>query len=127
MFNSFVIFVLGILVSASTFYEYYLLNFRENKDKTRYDSYLITFSAINNTKDLFEVESCDKRLSVIDTIITFFVCFEFVGRSYVMPVFYGMINVKRALEGLPKEYFTAKKFFFIRGSSFAAITYVLSL
>lgn len=119
--------MLGALVSASTLYEYYLLNFRENKDKTRYDSYLITFSAINNTKDLFEVESCEKRLSVVDTVVTFFVCFEFVGRSYVMPVFYGMINVKRALEGLPKEYFTAKKFFFIRGSSFAACTYILSL
>ena len=114
-----------MLVAASTCYEYYLTHYRHNDaTKSVYDSYLVTFSAISNTRSLFENEG-DKRLCVVDTIVLTFVALEFVGRSYVLPVFYGMINIKRPLEGLPKEYFTAKKFFFIRGSSFAACTYVL--
>ena len=114
-----------MLVGASTCYEYYLLNYRQNDaTKSVYDSYLVTFSAISNTRTLFDDEG-DKRLCVVDTIVLTFVALEFVGRSYVLPVFYGMINIKRPLDGLPKEYFTAKKFFFIRGSSFAACTYVL--
>ena len=118
--------ILTILVCASTCYEYYLLNYRNNDTaKNVHDGYLVTFSVISNTKTLFQDEG-DRRLCVVDIIVLVFAVIEFVGRSYVLPVFYGMINIKRPLNGLPKEYFTAKKFFFIRGSSFAACTYVLA-
>lgn len=124
-FDRLVLAVLSLLVGASTCYEYYLRNVRkDDTTKGAYDSYLVTFSAISNTRALFTDEG-DRRLCVVDTIVLVFVAIEFVGRSYVLPVFYGMINIKRPLSGLPKEYFTAKKFFFIRGSSFAACTYVL--
>ncbi|KAI2798959.1 hypothetical protein BLOT_012578 [Blomia tropicalis] len=96
----------GFLVGISTCYEYYLTNIRNNDDVNKsnvYDRYLITFSAISNTRSLFDESSTDRRL-----------------------FFYGMMNIKRPLNGLPKEYFTARKFFFIRGSSFAACTYVLA-
>lgn len=115
---------LALLVGASTCYEYYLSNYRRDPAKSIYDGYLITFSALSNTRALFTDEG-DRRLCVVETIILVFVALEFIGRSYVLPVFYGMINIKRPLDGLPKEYFTARKFFFIRGSSFAACTYVL--
>lgn len=122
---SFVLGGLALLVGVSTCYEYYLKNYRrDDTAKSVYDGYLVTFSALANTKALFADEG-DRRLCVVETIILVFVALEFVGRSYVLPVFYGMINIKRPLEGLPKEYFTARKFFFIRGSSFAACTYVL--
>lgn len=119
----------GFLVGISTCYEYYLTNIRNNDDVNKsnvYDRYLITFSAISNTRSLFDESSTDRRLCSVDTIVLLFVCMEFIGRSYVLPVFYGMMNIKRPLNGLPKEYFTARKFFFIRGSSFAACTYVLA-
>ena len=124
-FDRVVLGLLSLLVGASTCYEYYLRNYRQDDPtKNVYNSYLVTFSALSNTRALFEDEG-DKRLCVVDTVVLIFVALEFIGRSYVLPVFYGMINIKRPLEGLPKEYFTAKKFFFIRGSSFAACTYVL--
>ena len=124
-FFSFVLGGLALLVGASTCYEYYLSNYRrDDTAKSIYDGYLITFSALSNTRALFADEG-DRRLCVVETIILVFVALEFIGRSYVLPVFYGMINIKRPLEGLPNEYFTARKFFFIRGSSFAACTYVL--
>lgn len=119
--------MLSVVVGASTCYEYYLLNYCEDSSKNPYDSYLITFSAISNTEALFTEEQCDQRLNVVDTLVLAFVALEFVGRSYAFPIFYGMVNIKRSLNGLPKEYFTAKKFFFIRGGSFAACTYLIGL
>lgn len=126
LYDSFVLAVLALLVGASTCYEYYLTNYRDDSEaaKSQYDSYLLTFSALSNTKALFEPDR--NRLCAVDTLLLGFVCMEFIGRSYVLPVFYGMMNIKRALNGLPKEYFTARKFFFIRGSSFAACTYILT-
>ena len=117
---------LCFLVVGSTCYEYYLLKIQDNDTtKSVYYSYLVTFSAINNTRALFD-DDTQHHLGSADTLVLVFVTLEFIGRSYVLPVFYGMMNIKRPLNGLPNEYFTAKKFFFIRGSSFAACTYVLA-
>lgn len=117
---------MGGLVAASTCYEYYLMRYRDQSESTKnpYEAYLLTFSAISNTQALFEPD--ERRLCAVDTITLAFVLLEFVGRSYVLPVFYGMINIKRPMNGLPNEFFTARKFFFIRGSSFAICTYILA-
>ncbi|KPM11159.1 hypothetical protein QR98_0097270, partial [Sarcoptes scabiei] len=112
-----------------TAYEYHLLH-RTHDDqqqsirKGSYDRYLLTFSAISNTKSLISNTECD-HLCAVNIITLGFVTIELIGRSYVLPIFFGMINIKRPLNGLPNEYFTAKKFFFIRGSSFAVATYTL--
>lgn len=124
---------LCLLVGACTGFEYYIHNFRDQNEikKNQYNSYLLTFSALSNTRYLLgysdmAADDNEKRLCSIDTITLFFVIMEFIGRSYVLPIFYGLINIKRALNGLTDQYFTAKKFFFIRGSSFAVSTYVLA-
>lgn len=124
--------LLCMLVAAATAYEYFQLRYRSDEDSLQHPrkkstlQHLLKLSALTNTRALFaSAQNDSSRLHVIDIMVLVFALLEFMGRSYVLPVFYGMMNIKRPLEGLPKEYFTAKKFFFIRGSSFAASTYIL--
>ena len=127
---------------ASTLYEYYFCQaktkeYPNQKEpwKSQYHHYILTFSALSNTKSLFEknlanrhhTPNSDNRLNVVGALLLMFVVGEFIGRSYVLPVFLNMINIKRTQNGLTNEYFTSKKFIFIRSANFATVTYVIVL
>jgi len=115
---------LAILVVISTLLELYYKYKRKSfgRKKTIKKSLLI-FSIISNTRRLFVRDN--RRLKCVDTILLFFITLEFLGRSYIQPVFHNLIGLKRSNVGLTKEYFTAKKFFWMRNNAYAMSIFIL--
>jgi hypothetical protein len=112
------------LVLISTSLEIYYKNKRKSfgRKKTIKKSFLI-FSVISNTRRLFANDS--NRLKCVDTILLFFITLEFFGRSYIMPVFHNLIGLQRSNVGITKEYFTAKKFFWLRNNAYSMSVFIL--
>ncbi|XP_054159355.1 nose resistant to fluoxetine protein 6-like [Oppia nitens] len=119
-----ILITLTLLVIMSTAVEFYY-NYRRTSfgRKKVINKSLLIFSAISNTNLLFRKDP--KRLNTIGTIIWLFVSLEFVGRSYVQPIFYSMIGLLRPNKSIAREYFTSKKFFWIRNSSYSMTLYIL--
>ncbi|CAG2116693.1 unnamed protein product [Medioppia subpectinata] len=101
----------------------------ESTDGTSFDRKLVIkqslliFSAISNTKLLFKKNP--KHLNTISTILLMFISLELLGRSYVQPVFYNNIGLRRQNTGITKEFSTAKKFFWLRNSSYSMSIFIL--
>lgn len=113
-----------ILVVVSTAIElYYNLKRKNFGRKKVIKKSLLVFSAISNTKVLFNRDN--SRLNIVDTILLVFISLEFLGRSYIQPVFYNMIAIQRANVGITKEYFTSKKFFWMRNSAYSMTIFIL--
>lgn len=127
---------LSAVVGLCTAYDYILQNRHKPENSpfvkslskaSPYQPYILTFSAWSNTVSLFSAKSgSSSRLDVVGAIMLAFVLLEFVARSYVLPSFYGMMNVKRLQNGMPREFFTDRKFIFVRTAIFAACTYVMA-
>ena len=119
-----ILITLCILVIISTSIElYYLLKKKTFGRRKTLKKSMLVFSAIQNTKLLFRRD--EKRLNVVDTILLIFITLEFLGRTYIMPVFYNLIGLERASKGLPRQYFRDKKFFWMRNSSFSMTIFIL--
>lgn len=116
------------LVFLGTCYECYLARKGELKSQNILSRYLVAFSARSSTNSLFEsIDHDNDRLNIVGVILLFLIVLEFIVRSYVMPMSFGMMTVKRFQKGMPKEYFSSKKFIFLRSALLASGTYSVIL
>lgn len=115
-----IIICLIVLVIMSTCFEIISNNDRLNTLKA-VDSinqrpalmwFIESFSVLSNSRQLLSRR--DDRLKIIDALLVGYVTLEFFGRAYTMEAFHGLIGLKRTNVGVPREFFTANKFFWIR-------------
>jgi hypothetical protein len=108
---------LSILVTISTTIELFIKekvskNRNNNEKKNYFRNFLIAFSIIKNTKNLFSPKK-DKHRS-IHTLFFLFIIWIYVGRYYLGPLTVNLIGFKRVLNSFILKVISEKKYFWIR-------------
>lgn len=73
---------------------------------------LTTFSIIRNTRTLFDID--ESRFPQIDTMRLLFVLYFFITNAYYYTLIFAPMIVKRFYVNGPMQFFSEKKYFFIR-------------
>ncbi len=108
---------LSILVAISTTIELFVKekvskNRNNNEKKNCLRNFLIAFSVIKNTKNLFSPKK-DKHQS-IHTLFFLFIIWIYVGRYYLGPLTVNLIGFKRVLNSFIVKVISDKKYFWVR-------------
>jgi hypothetical protein len=108
---------LSILVSMSTTIELFIKEKvpknRNNDEKKSYlKNFLITFSIIKNTKNLFSTKK-DNNQS-IHTLTLMFIMWIYFGHYYLGPLTVNLIGFKRVLNSFILKVISDKKYFWLR-------------
>jgi len=104
---------LSILVTISTAIELFIKE-KVSKDRNNNEkkNFLIAFSIIENTKNLFSTKKDKHRF--IHTLFLLFIIWIYVGRYYLGPLTVNLIGFKRILNSFILKVISEKKYFWIR-------------
>jgi hypothetical protein len=87
-------------------------NRNKDEEKNYFRNFLIAFSVIKNTKNLFSPKK-DKHQS-IHTLFFLIIIWIYVGRYYFGPLTVNLIGFKRVLNSFILKVVSDKKYFWIR-------------
>ncbi len=87
-------------------------NRNNNEEKNDFRNFLIAFSVIKNTKNLFSHKK--DNYQSIHTLFFLFIIWIYVGRYYFGPLTVNLIGFKRVLNSFILKVISDKKYFWIR-------------